>query len=349
MVTFTAFIAPTRSGRAPHANAARQRAIRQNGIGMDGPLVAGVIAVVLKGYPRLSETFIAQELLALERRGLTLALYSLRRPTDPEAHPVHADIRAPVTYLPEYLHHDPARVWRAWRAARRLPGYRAARATWWQDSAARPHPRARAPFRAGARAGGRAAARDRASARALPPHAGIGHPLRGDPARTQLELLGARERRLDDAGLGEAGKARRVRVGDDLHRRQCAAPARARRLRGPGRPHLSRHRHGALSRAGRRAPHARRQRSRAPGVPSSRWAEPSTRRASTISCAPLPRSRPRFTGGSSTSVAVRCCSGSRTRRTRSASPIACIGRARNPMPRCSPRIARPTSSPCHAA
>jgi hypothetical protein len=28
------------------------------------------IAVVVKGYPRLSETFIAQELLALEQRGL---------------------------------------------------------------------------------------------------------------------------------------------------------------------------------------------------------------------------------------------------------------------------------------
>ena len=39
---------------------------------MDGPLAARVIAVVLKGYPRLSETFIAQELLALERRGLSL-------------------------------------------------------------------------------------------------------------------------------------------------------------------------------------------------------------------------------------------------------------------------------------
>ncbi len=100
---------------------------------MAGPLAAGVIAVILKGYPRLSEAFIAQELLALERRGLSLALYSLRHPTDPERHPVHAQIRAPVTYLPEYLHHEPARVWRAWRSARRLPGYRAARAAWWRD------------------------------------------------------------------------------------------------------------------------------------------------------------------------------------------------------------------------
>lgn len=94
---------------------------------------AKTIAVVLKGYPRLSETFIAQELLALERRGLTLALYSLRRPTDGATHPLHVDIKAPVTYLPEYLHDDVARVLRAWRRVRRLPGYRAARATWWRD------------------------------------------------------------------------------------------------------------------------------------------------------------------------------------------------------------------------
>ena len=100
---------------------------------MDGPLAAGVIAVILKGYPRLSETFIAQELHALEQRGLSLALYSLRHPTDVEAHPIHAEIRAPVVYLPEYLHREPARVWRAWRRARRLAGYRAARAAWWRD------------------------------------------------------------------------------------------------------------------------------------------------------------------------------------------------------------------------
>ena len=79
---------------------------------------ARMIAVVLKGYPRLSETFIAQELLALERRGLSLALYSLRRPTDAATHPLHVDIKAPVTYLPEYLHEDIGRVLRGWRRVR---------------------------------------------------------------------------------------------------------------------------------------------------------------------------------------------------------------------------------------
>jgi glycosyltransferase involved in cell wall biosynthesis len=92
-----------------------------------------VVGVVLKGYPRLSETFIAQELLALERRGLPLALYSLRHPTEVRRHPIHDAIAAPVRYLPEYLHHEPRRVFRAWRRARRLPGYRAARAAFWRD------------------------------------------------------------------------------------------------------------------------------------------------------------------------------------------------------------------------
>jgi glycosyltransferase involved in cell wall biosynthesis len=91
------------------------------------------VAFVLKGYPRLSETFIAQEILALERRGLDIRLISLRHPTERDAHPVHAEIRAPVNYLPEYLHAEPARVWRGWRAARRLPGYRNAHAAWRAD------------------------------------------------------------------------------------------------------------------------------------------------------------------------------------------------------------------------
>jgi len=87
------------------------------------------IAVVLKGYPRLSETFIAQELLGLERAGLELVLVALRRPTDAKRHPVHDEIKAPVHYLPEYLHEEPWRVLRALFACMPKPGFaRAARA-----------------------------------------------------------------------------------------------------------------------------------------------------------------------------------------------------------------------------
>lgn len=91
------------------------------------------LAVVLKGYPRLSETFIAQELLGLERAGLRLHLYSLRAPTDPARHPIHEEIQAPVTYLPEYLHKAPRRVLAAWWRQRRRPGYRQAFAAFLRD------------------------------------------------------------------------------------------------------------------------------------------------------------------------------------------------------------------------
>ncbi|MBP1179589.1 glycosyltransferase family 4 protein [Methylobacterium sp. PvR107] len=79
------------------------------------------VAVVLKGYPRLSETFIAQELLALERRGLSLEIWSLRRPTDRALHPMHRQIRAPIAYLPEYLRDAPLRVLAGLAAALRRP------------------------------------------------------------------------------------------------------------------------------------------------------------------------------------------------------------------------------------
>jgi len=85
-----------------------------------------MIGVVLKGWPRLSESFIAQELAALEARGFRLQIISLRRPTDTATHPVHRAVTAPVLYLPEYLHEAPRRVLRAAWQARRRPGWRAA-------------------------------------------------------------------------------------------------------------------------------------------------------------------------------------------------------------------------------
>ncbi len=98
------------------------------------------VAVVLKGYPRLSETFIAQELLALERRGFDLLLYSLRHPTDPAVHPLHREIHSPVDYLPEYLKDEPGRVWLAWSKCRLLPGYGAARRAFLADLRRDPTP-----------------------------------------------------------------------------------------------------------------------------------------------------------------------------------------------------------------
>jgi glycosyltransferase involved in cell wall biosynthesis len=95
--------------------------------------VTQTIGFVLKGYPRLSETFIAQEIAALERRGLAIRIVSLRCPTDKHRHPVHAEIAARIKYLPEYLYQEPRRVLRAWWQLRRNPGYRLARRAWLRD------------------------------------------------------------------------------------------------------------------------------------------------------------------------------------------------------------------------
>lgn len=98
------------------------------------------VAIVVKGYPRLSETFIAQELLALQERGLRMRIVSLRHPTEHRVHGIHKRIAAPVDYLPEYLYREPIRVLGAWRAGRRRPGYRGARSTWLRDLVRDPTP-----------------------------------------------------------------------------------------------------------------------------------------------------------------------------------------------------------------
>ena len=93
----------------------------------------GPVVFVLKGYPRLSETFIAEEILGLEQAGFDVRIVALRRPTDAKTHPVHAEIAAPVAYLPEYLHDAPLRVARAWWRQRRAPGFSAAARRFWAD------------------------------------------------------------------------------------------------------------------------------------------------------------------------------------------------------------------------
>src|SRR4029077_18279872 len=55
-------------------------------------------------------------------------------------HPVHAQIRAPVLYLPEYLRDEPRRVFNAWRRVRLLRVYRTARRIWLLDLPRDPTP-----------------------------------------------------------------------------------------------------------------------------------------------------------------------------------------------------------------
>jgi len=85
------------------------------------------IAYVLKMYPRFSETFILNEILELERQGVDLRIYSLRKPDDGRFHANLARVRAPVIYLPEHLRLEPGRVLAAQRAVARANPRRYAR------------------------------------------------------------------------------------------------------------------------------------------------------------------------------------------------------------------------------
>lgn len=57
------------------------------------------IGYVLKRYPRFSETFIVNEILALEAAGLAIEIFSLRPPNDTHFQDAIARVRAPVHYL----------------------------------------------------------------------------------------------------------------------------------------------------------------------------------------------------------------------------------------------------------
>jgi glycosyltransferase involved in cell wall biosynthesis len=54
-------------------------------------------------FPKLSETFILEEVLGLERAGVPLRLYTLASPADAIAHPAVARVRAPVIEVPGFV------------------------------------------------------------------------------------------------------------------------------------------------------------------------------------------------------------------------------------------------------
>ncbi len=61
------------------------------------------IAYILKGYPRISETFISNEILLLEQHGFSLRLISMRHPRENFTHDSVKKIQAKVDYLPTEL------------------------------------------------------------------------------------------------------------------------------------------------------------------------------------------------------------------------------------------------------
>ncbi len=74
------------------------------------------IAYILKMYPRFSETFIVNEILELERQGVDVRIYSLRKPDDGRFHASLARVRANVIYAPQYPQMEPDRILAAHRA-----------------------------------------------------------------------------------------------------------------------------------------------------------------------------------------------------------------------------------------
>ncbi len=96
-------------------------------------MTTGQILFLLKGYPRLSETFVAQEIYGLEQRGLKIHIAAMRRPTDQRVHGVHRNIKAPVSYLPEYLHEEFGRVLGALLRALKNRRFFTALRVFWND------------------------------------------------------------------------------------------------------------------------------------------------------------------------------------------------------------------------
>ena len=64
------------------------------------PDAADTVAYVLKGWPRISELFIASEIYRLEQAGVPLRLYVIKPADEAQTHPVVDRIQAPTEYLP---------------------------------------------------------------------------------------------------------------------------------------------------------------------------------------------------------------------------------------------------------
>ncbi len=65
--------------------------------------VKPLLGMILKGYPRISETFISNEILLLENLGFPIHLFSMRQPRENFTHKSVTRIQAGVDYLPETL------------------------------------------------------------------------------------------------------------------------------------------------------------------------------------------------------------------------------------------------------
>lgn len=70
---------------------------------MNATCSAPTLGYILKGYPRISETFISNEILLLEKLGLRMRLFPMRHPREDFCHDSVKEIKAQVDYLPTEL------------------------------------------------------------------------------------------------------------------------------------------------------------------------------------------------------------------------------------------------------
>lgn len=81
------------------------------------------VGYVLKRYPRFSETFVVNEILAHERAGLRIDIFALGAVAETHFQDTISQVRAPVTYLTEKLRSAEA-MWQLVEVAQReLPGF----------------------------------------------------------------------------------------------------------------------------------------------------------------------------------------------------------------------------------
>ena len=119
--------------------------------GATAPAAARSVAYLLKGYPRMSEIFIASEIERLERAGLSVRLYVIKQPDERERTVVER-IRARPSYL------------RPWTRSRAPPS----RAGCGGTPTVRPEHRTVAPSARGARRAAAAALAQAARPRVAP-------------------------------------------------------------------------------------------------------------------------------------------------------------------------------------
>src|SRR5206468_2627928 len=91
--------APSAIGVGDAAHAASAASRRQPA----GAASAGRLGYLVTSFPRVSETFIINEIIELERQGFDLRIYSMVAATDRIRHRLVDEIHPPIRYLPSAL------------------------------------------------------------------------------------------------------------------------------------------------------------------------------------------------------------------------------------------------------